>query len=538
MKNVVILAAGNILNKLSSIKAYNSSPALIPLNTKPLIIYHLDYYKSRDCRVHIVVNPQDSAQIKTSINLSDYPHSIIEVPTTNGVNESLKQALQQIVPTSQTIVNLVTSIPTRFPEDDTILLEKIQSYNNDWSCISFDDQNPKYLFKSSAVKSQGHAFTGIFSMRTEHLLRSVSQFTDHSDLLDVICISKSNERSADSGIRFEFDDWIDAGHEINYYQARLKLMSCRSFNSLSVDDFGILKKQSSNVEKLRDEAEFIQSLPSPYSILFPRVLRGFSYHDNGTAGSYCLEFYGYPNLAELMLFWDLKDEVWTRIFNDLCKVIQLFLKDRGHFSKQAYESFYQNKIEERVRLFTDTLGDDHQFLISKELYINGEKYGNYQLIKDRLFKRIADLYSADDFCIVHGDLCFNNILYDVPHRLVKLIDPRGCFGPEHRGIYGDLKYDLAKLLHSAMGGYDFLVNNLYRLDFEGYSINYEIYYKHNREIIERNARQLIIKLGYSIKDIMLIVGTLFLTMPPLHTDSFARQKVFYLHGIKIINENL
>jgi hypothetical protein len=46
-------------------------------------------------------------------------------------------------------------------------------------------------------------------------------------------------------------------------------------------------------------------------------------------------------------------------------------------------------------------------------------------------------------------------MYDPRGRHVKLIDPRGEFGIP--GIYGDPRYDKAKLMHSYAGGYDFIV---------------------------------------------------------------------------------
>ncbi|MDB5111947.1 MAG: hypothetical protein JWR67_3061, partial [Mucilaginibacter sp.] len=191
-----------------------------------------------------------------------------------------------------------------------------------------------------------------------------------------------------------------------------------------------------------------------------------------------------------------------------------------------------------VKEFYDQLNNEDKYIITEDLNINGVVYESFHKIKERLYARIEQLYSEDDFCVVHGDFCFNNILYDVSHRLIKLIDPRGSFGNKYKGLYGDIKYDLAKLLHSAIGGYDYLVNNLYQIEFDEKNISYNILNKHNNAIIEDKARQLVSNLGYSIKDIMLIVGTLFLTMPPLHCDSCSRQRVMYIHGIKIINENL
>ena len=67
-------------------------------------------------------------------------------------------------------------------------------------------------------------------------------------------------------------------------------------------------------------------------------------------------------------------------------------------------------------------------------------------------------------CIVHGDLCLSNILYDLRSRICKLLDPRGSFGAA--GIYGDPRYDVAKLYHSIYGLYDFITNDLFHVSIE------------------------------------------------------------------------
>jgi choline kinase len=538
MKNVLILAAGNISNKLSFIKAYYASPALIPINTKPLILYHLEFYRNYDCKVYLVVNQKDTEHIKRSVNLNEFDFEIIEVPSTHGVNASLHFALSQVPDSAQTVVNLVTSIPTLYPEAQTVFLDTELSYNNDWSCINTGKTETEFLFKSSPTKKLGHAFTGVFSLDTNLLNKAVNQVIHRSDLMEIFAYLNQADSSTMSSLNFVLDDWIDAGHEINYYQSKLRLISSRSFNSVSVNEMGVLRKQSTNHPKLKNEVEFMTSVPPQLAILFPRIIDGFTYDSELKKGSYSMEFYGYPSIAELQLFWDLQDEVWTRIFQDLESVIRLFVKEGYSIGKQAYLDFYVGKIGDRVKEFYDQLDDDHKFIVSDDVSINGTLYKSFYKIKNKLFERIEQLYSENDFCVVHGDFCFNNLLYDVPHRLIKLIDPRGSFGNKYKGLYGDVKYDLAKLLHSAVGGYDYLVNNLYHIDYDGRNISYQIFYKENNNTIADKAKQLVSNLGYSLQDIMLIVGTLFLTMPPLHADSSSRQRVMYLHGIKLINENL
>ena len=59
---------------------------------------------------------------------------------------------------------------------------------------------------------------------------------------------------------------------------------------------------------------------------------------------------------------------------------------------------------------------------------------------------------------MHGDFCFSNILYDFKSQSIKVIDPRGLSGDgKEQSIYGDLRYDVAKLAHSVIGKYDFII---------------------------------------------------------------------------------
>jgi hypothetical protein len=535
MKNVLILAAGNISNKLAFIKAYYASPALIPINTKPLILYHLEFYSKHECSIYLVINQNDTQYLEESVNLKEFKFEIIGVPDSHGVNDSLEFALTKVPPGRETIVNLVTSVPMEFPEADTVYFESDLTYNNNWSGVKITEQQIKFLFKRDEQKYLSHAFTGIFNIRTDILRELIKTVELRSDLLEVIKLWYSLHSTC---FKYQLSDWIDAGHELNYYRSKLMLISSRSFNAVTVNESGVLVKSSSNFNKLKDEVNFISAIPAALAIYFPRIIDGYSYDSEKKRGSYSMEFYGYPSMAELQLYWDLKDEIWDRIFADLQKVLRQFKKEPYSIGEKAFNNFYTGKIAFRVNDFYNSLPADFKYLVEQDLMINGVLCKSYNHIKDVLFERIKALYNEDDFCIAHGDFCFNNILYDVPHRLIKVIDPRGSFGDNCKGLYGDVKYDLAKMLHSAVGGYDYLVNNLYKLDLQGDVIGYRILFKSNYQIIYDRSLQIVSDLGYSFKDIMLLVGTLFISMTPLHSDSSSRQKVMFIHGLKIINENL
>ena len=74
------------------------------------------------------------------------------------------------------------------------------------------------------------------------------------------------------------------------------------------------------------------------------------------------------------------------------------------------------------------------------------------------------LYEVDTFNIIHGDLCFANIMVDTNLSFIKVIDPRGKFGTYD--IYGDFRYELAKLFHSVDGKYDFIIKDLFDVNFD------------------------------------------------------------------------
>jgi len=535
MKNVLILAAGDISNKLSFIKAYYTSPALIPVNTKPLILYHLEFYSQFDCKIYLVVNQRDLQYIEESVNLNEYNFETLGVPDSHGVNDSLAYALDNMPPSDETIVNLVTSIPLEFPQPNTVYLQSSLTYNNSWSGIKIIDSEFQFSFKRDEQKRLSNAFTGILNIDSVALSKIIKSVNNQSDLLEVVKIWYSLYPNQ---INYRLADWIDAGHELNYYQSKLTLISSRSFNAVSVNNSGVLTKRSTNYNKLKDEVSFIKAIPSNMSIYFPRIIEDFTYDSENKRGSYAMEFYSYPSLAELQLYWDLRDEIWERIFADLKKVLSAFKEVKYSIGKEAYHAFYTGKIELRVTDFHQSLDKDFRYLIEQDLVINGLPCKSYESIKERLFQRIDSMYAESDFCIAHGDFCFNNILYDPSHRLIKLIDPRGSFGDKCKGLYGDTKYDLAKLMHSALSGYDYIVNNLYKLEFLEESVNYRILFKNNVHSIQAHAIKVIEELGYSYRDIMLLVGTLFISMTPLHADSCNRQKIMYIHGIKIINENI
>lgn len=86
----------------------------------------------------------------------------------------------------------------------------------------------------------------------------------------------------------------------------------------------------------------------------------------------------------------------------------------------------------------------------KNITINGRKCRNVFFYK-REFEKTLDTLECDNFCFIHGDPTFSNIMLRDSGEPI-FIDPRGYFG--NTELFGDPNYDWAKLYYSIAGNYD------------------------------------------------------------------------------------
>ena len=100
----------------------------------------------------------------------------------------------------------------------------------------------------------------------------------------------------------------------------------------------------------------------------------------------------------------------------------------------------------------------------KEKYItvNGKKCRNVFYHFEELEKKLDVLKTnCPDFRFIHGDCTFSNLMVRDDNTPV-FIDPRGYFG--FTELYGDVRYDWAKLYYSIVGNYDQFNLKRFRLE--------------------------------------------------------------------------
>ena len=222
------------------------------------------------------------------------------------------------------------------------------------------------------------------------------------------------------------DNWFDIGHADRYFCSKMEVKA-REFNHIRIDrNRGILKKTSDDREKFIGEILWYLKLPADIGYVRPRI---FAYSTRYTDPFIEMEYYSCHTLHELFLYGDLAAWQWQEIFERIQFILKDFRKYRvgGDGIRSSLEEVYLNKTLERL----SSLREDAAFapFFEKRMHINSSTYLSLDEICERLKRVIPSmLYDVDTFCIIHGDLCFANIMVDNNFQFIKVIDPRGRFG--------------------------------------------------------------------------------------------------------------
>ena len=329
-------------------------------------------------------------------------------------------------------------------------------------------------------------------------------------------------------------DWLDCGNPDRQASSHRSLLQKREFNELSIDPIlGTVTKRSRQVEKFIDEINYLRLMPAELSVLFPRVL---DYSTNWEQPFLTMEYYGYPTLAEVFVFENVDPGIWEQVFGHLRDIMtQGFMRHRRPLPNGALHEMYVGKT--RRRLEQMQAGPELRQLVAQSgpIVVNGRPLANMPQLWDRLETETERLAANVQGAIIHGDLCLSNILYDLRARICKLIDPRGSFGAA--GIFGDPRYDVAKLYHSIHGQYDFIMNDLFRVSVDGPRVNLDIRSRPQHQQIRERFEKTFFPL-FDRREILLITALLFASMPAYHYDAPRRQIAMYARALQLFDEAL
>lgn len=546
----IILAAGKHKAQDKAVGLTQSDPLML-INGRPVISWIIREVLEKEPIV-LVCHKDDSELVafakrrwgkyrNFSVVVSHHGATILH-SLRSGLDEAFKQNNQL---GSVRIILGDTIILNAGPlKDDTIYASNFEGDSSSWCVVSKKADDAKLCFydKKENLSSPKHkALVGRYEFSNPALLKKcLTAGIDHKEKeLSSILVRYDSMHSLNLS-EVNKDNWIDCGHLEGIATAKQKLIVSRHFNSLEIDPIlPIITKFSSDIKKLRQETYWYSNLPDALQSLTPRILEK-------SQSKIVMEYYGYGNLAEKFVYYDLPHNFWVYVLKRLFALVETFraayssnkLTYAKHTRNINFENIYLGKILQRI----DSLKSQNTFwrtLCDAEyLEINGCHYSNIKTLMPLLLQRAREIVQTATPSIIHGDLCFNNILFDIQSGVIKLIDPRGNFGTDKDSILGDSRYDIAKLRHSYCSDYDSLVESDFTLEKIDAATFVFKPHKGNKEAREILFDSMTERFGYDIKDIRFIEGVLFLTMVPLHSDSLDRQIAMWLTAIQKLNREL
>jgi GTP:adenosylcobinamide-phosphate guanylyltransferase len=226
---------------------------------------------------------------------------------------------------------------------------------------------------------------------------------------------------------------------------------CRFFNKVEIDEQHVIKtvidpdyfELHKNEIAWYEEAKRLgfNRIPSVYStdpLVMERIKGHHAYH--------MMDLTIREKKSVLMNYLDA-----LRSLHSTCSIPSI---------KVEIEDVYINKTINRVLSVSKLIPGFEKSSIT----INGKKCRNIFNEQNKiLLTSIIDKLAIVNFVPIHGDPTFSNTLVD-DNLSVWFIDPRGYFSKP--GIFGDARYDFAKVYYSAIGGYDYFNRRKFKLHID------------------------------------------------------------------------
>ncbi|WP_125581821.1 glycosyltransferase family protein [Levilactobacillus cerevisiae] len=533
-KTLLMLSAAKIADDMQTTFG-TIYPAMIPVTDGQRIIDRtVDQYQALGYDMYVAVSASDES-VADYVAQKHLPVTPIKVASGLNLSEAVAQAFQTLA-TETTVADLTivfgdTVVKAQdLTRADTIFTHEVGDAGR-WTTVSYD-QHQHVVFTDKVVPEQAQAnfdaAVGVFNFSAGQELvtawQGAKSFYENLRIYD----EQHPLTVADT------DQWLDFGHSDKYAEA--KQVEARFFNKTNIDfKRGIIRKESTDVDKFLGEVKWYLKLPKRLSYIAPRI---FDYSLNYNAPFVEMEYFSYESLHNLFLYGNFELGFWREIIDELFFLRSEMNDYQVQVDQEEYQAtvsdMYLDKTVNRLHRLIDE-DDFYATIADKPLVINGQNYPSINGIIAALPDVLAQsgVLQGNTFAVIHGDFCMTNILYDNTKHVMRLIDPRGKFGKFD--IYGDAKYDYAKLMHSFSGKYDCIISDMFTVDAdESGRLDYGLNVTGNEEeighLFETKLQE---HLGdqRAYQQIQLIESLLFLSMIPLHKDKPERQKAMLAVGV-------
>jgi len=493
-------------------------PAFLPVGNKRLFRLQVIAIKAAFPSEPIWLTIPESYKLSTqdSHTLHDLSIDVLCVPDGLSLADSILFSLN-VIGVSETTVRVLhgdTYLPEIPQGEDLVALASTQDFYN-WE-VETSSTNDELVW------------CGYFS------------FSNSRELVKNLTICRGDFVGAVRGYSKKYasskiiiKNWYDLGHINTFYKTRAKITTQRSFNELEISNTHVYKSGLPH-HKIVAEGNWFDSLPVRLKGFVPQLM-GQGIRDDKPF--YVIEFLYLAPLNELLVNGNNPLFFWKKIFRHLSSwlyaCIEQFPQEKLGSVRQGRDDLIRRKTVSRLTTFCDAM----RFDMDRPVTINKKSLPSINYVMNHcmqlaLSKRVLP-------GILHGDLCFSNILYDSRADMVKLIDPRAIDFDDQFTLFGDVGYDIAKINHSLIGLYDYIIAGAFsihknsELDF-----SFAIYKDERINKLQEVYLQETLLPEITAHDYMPMTVLLFLSMLPLHSDNKERQLALFANAFRLYDEYL
>lgn len=497
-------------------------PSFLPLGNRRL--YQYQYLLApKNVDVYISIPESFKLTITDKSWLDSHNVNIIKTPESLSLGASLVAALNISGHSLNTPLHILfgDTLYRSLPVGVDIAGISYAKDSYDWAILTDDNIHWLKSGVGELFSNNQRIIDGYFKLSSpRELIKSITQ--SEWNFLEGL-----NKYHSMVGITpIESDGWLDFGHVNTYYRSKAKYTTQRAFNELLITSDWVEKSSEKDI-KIAAEAFWFENIPADLRGYTPQYLG--SKHEKGIT-SYRLEFLHHTALNELYVFSKLPSKAWEQILSSCLGFLSSCQEHavQGDISVNSLAVLFEQKTNKRLLEYCNKKSVLYE---QSWVYNGGSKISLKEVLTD------CNKYLPIDTIgetVMHGDFCFSNILYDFRAGKIKTIDPRGLTLDGSKTIYGDLRYDIAKLSHSVLGLYDWIIAGYYDVDINGNEIFFNIVEETQHKEIQRIFIEMITKkFGLSVENLYAMQIHLFLSMLPLHSDDPKRQDALFANAFRL-----
>lgn len=520
MKTLLIASGEYVVSELAA-EFGQIPPAFLPLGNRRLFERQVESLGDRYDQLILTVPVDFQIDLADSLWLTSRQVRLIRTAPTIPFIASLKHVLFE---------GLIGRGSLDVLYGDTLIAPPSPNLT-DWLALGRTTNHYKWHVEDC---SDGHGYVvwaGMFSFESIDDLKS--------ELLKAESFDAVVERYAEKRdfAKLYCERWLDFGHVHTFYTSRRAVTTQRHFNDLKIDAHKVMKR-SSNVLKMRAEAEWFEKLPSQLKVFTPNLIEVERRPDDGAVTGYATEYLALPTLSDLFVFGRLPVVAWIPILEAVDEFLLVALEAGGgaqaeEWSKDIF-SIYEKKTMDRLDEFEDSGGFGLD--LGGDLLLNGVRAPSVRAIAEEAARYVCQRPGKFSG-FIHGDLCFSNILYDFRANRLRVIDPRGLDARGDLSTAGDVRYDIGKLAHSLMGGYDLIIAGRFDASYDGArGLSFGITGDERSDLRDLFAGMRFAGRTPHDWDCYPVMILLFLSMLPLHKDHPKRQLAFVANAVRLYQE--